>query len=971
MPAGPTPVYASNLKEVFRSCSENVKSGPACGLLYNALVAQKVLQTKLYIPSLRPNLVPRPRLTARLNQGLRLGHKLTLLSAPAGFGKTTLLSDWVHHPRSQREALPGAGQEDTPPGPGRPIADRTAWISLDEDDNDLARFLAYLVAALRTLLPGIGEGIRAMLQSPQQPPIEALLTPLLNELSAAPIDFLLVLDDYHLIGAREIDRALAYLLQHLPPQMHLVIATREDPQLPLSRLRASAQLSELRAADLRFDSSEAAVFLNEVMGLNLSNADIAALERRTEGWIAGLQLAALSIPQHKDAAAFITSFTGSHRYILDYLIEEVLEQQSQTIQNFLLVTAILDRFTGPLCDAMTGREDGQAILHRLERANLFIIALDNEGHWYRYHHLFGDLLRLRLRQTRQDQIPTLHGKASRWYEQNGYAGEAIEHALRAEDFERAAQLVAEVSEVVWQRGEYAKLRRWVQNMPLELVYSRPQLCIFHAEGLFLSGQQEAAEQALQAAEERLVPAGQVMVSAASPGRNQLSRSERMQLLGRVAATRAFFAFYRGDVPAIIRYSRRALEYLPQQDVAWRSSAANAVGDAHVISGNLIAAEEVEREALEKSRAAGNIFLTLITGAKLAITFRQRGRLQLAIETCRQQLQLAGDRGLSQTAVAGWLLAVWGEALAELDDLEQALHLARQGVELTSRARHGGDVAMLGWSFLCLARVLFSGGDMDAALETCGRIESMAFESDFPPWITGMTAAWQARIWLAKDEVEAASQWAEQRGLDAPGALLVADEIGFFSLFDHLILARTLLAQDRTTEAEELLAQLLKIAEMGGQTARVIETLILQALTHHAAGDVVRAMEAFHAALTLAEPCGFIRIFVDEGPPVAQLLRQSAALGLDSGYAGRLLAAFPVGEAPQTAPAALIEPLSERETEILQLISKGLTNQEIANRLFLALNTVKSHTRSIYGKLDVHNRTQAVARARTLGILPFS
>jgi LuxR family maltose regulon positive regulatory protein len=907
-----------------------------------------LLTTKLYIPPPLPNLVERPRLIGRLNEGL---HRiLTLISAPAGFGKTTLVSEWVA-------------------GCGRPAA----WLSLDESDNDPARFLTYFIAALNRAEgteTTIGEGALGMLQSPQPPPTEAVLTSLINEIAALPDRIVLVLDDYHLIEAQPIHDALTFLLEHLPPPergLHLVIATRDDPHLPLARLRARGQLTELRGADLRFTSSEAAAFLNQVMGLDLSAEDIAALETRTEGWITGLQLAAVSMQGRKDTSTFIKSFTGSHHFVLDYLVEEVLEQQSERVQRFLLQTAILDRLAGSLCDAVTGQDDGRATLEMLDRANLFIVPLDEERRWYRYHHLFADLLRQRLRQTQPEQVPTLHRRASEWYEQNGFTDQAIEHALRAEDFERATHLIERVADAVWVRGEDTKLRLWLEMLPKELLFSKPQLCIFHAWSLSSSGQESAAEKSLQAVEKMLGPSTKRMAETASGVQDQLPASDDIKLRGRLAATRALLAFYQGDISGLTQYARQALEYLPEKDLSWRSIAANALADAHDFRGEVATAYQTRLEALEVSKAAGNRYQIMISSLKLAIILRQQGRLQQVMEICQKQMQLASESGMSHPVALGLLLAIWGELLAEINDLDGAIHKATKGVEL---AEQGGDVASIGWSYLCLTRVLYSMGDLTGAEAVVQKMESTAQVYDVPPWSTSIMAGWQARIWLAQGKLDTASQWVEKRGLDPD------DELTHLNEMEHIVLVRILIAQERLEEAIRLLQPLLKVEETMGHVWREIELLILQALAFQAGGDIARAMATLEQALTLAEPGGFVRIFVDEGPPMARLLYEALSRGMAPEYVQRLLAAFPDVEPEQASPLSaqapesdLIEPLSERELEVLQLIAEGLTNPEIASRLFLSLHTVKAHTHNIYGKLGVHNRTQAVTRARALGVLP--
>ncbi|MCB0206173.1 MAG: LuxR family transcriptional regulator, partial [Anaerolineae bacterium] len=486
-----------------------------------------ILTTKLHIPASPQRLVPRPRLLKKLES--KLCCKLALICAPAGFGKSTLVSAWVQAAQPRQYV---------------------AWLSLDESDNELTRFLTYLVAALRTIEGDIGRGVQGALEASGEENVEAVLTILLNEIAELPSEAILVLDDYHVIEAPPVHQTLAFVLEHAPPQLHLVIATREDPPLPLARLRARGQLAELRGVDLRFTTTEAAEFLNQAMGLGLSDEDVAALESRTEGWITGLQLAAISLQGRKDATSFIKSFTGSHRFVLDYLIEEVLNQQTAEVQAFLLQTAILDRLTGPLCNALTGQNNGQTTLEMLEHANLFIVPLDEARHWYRYHHLFAELLRQRLHETRQERASILHQRASEWYEQNGFADASIEHALCSEDFMQAARLIEEQVDVVWQRGEHASLRRWLETLPVDVILSKPHLCIFHAWYMFVSGQQALADRTLRVAEQALGPPADDASRGARQEPGRLTGAGRRKIQGRTAAIRAFMDSYRGNVPGI-------------------------------------------------------------------------------------------------------------------------------------------------------------------------------------------------------------------------------------------------------------------------------------------------------------------------------------------------------------------------------------------------------------------------------------
>jgi LuxR family maltose regulon positive regulatory protein len=900
-----------------------------------------LLETKLYVPQPRPDLIQRTHLTERLNMGIN--NKLILISAPAGFGKTTLISEWI----SQSEI---------------PVT----WISLDKSDNDPVHFMYYLIAALKSINANIGEPALTMLHSSQQPPIESIMPNLIKEITDIPYDCVLVLDDYHSIDAKQVHTIVEFLLDHLPPQMHIVITTRVDPPLPLARLRVRNQLTEVRASDLCFTIAEVTEFFNKMMNLELSSHDISMLESRTEGWIAGLQLAALSMQGRKDIQMFIKTFAGDDRHIVDYLAEEVLNLQPEHVQNFLLQTSILNRLSESLCDFVTDQKGSQKMLDELERANLFIVSLDNKRQWYRYHHLFADLLRQRLYQTKSNLVPELHLRASRWCEQNKLVDDAVEHALTAKDFERAAYLIKEHVDALWQRFAHTKLYRWLAELPDNFISSSPSLCIFRAWDQLVRGQQDAAEQSLQAAEQGLETSPDRTTESSPIELNQLPDSESMKLRGRAASIRAFLAFFRGDMSGIISYARQALEYLPEQDLTWRSSITIALGDAHSIKGDLGAAYNAQLEALKVCKGADDIHLVMLANMKFAITLRSQGKLQRTIELCRQQVQFSKECGLSQTGMVGLLSAIWGEVLAELNDLDGALQLTKKCDELI---KGGENVAMLGRSYQCLIRILFSRGDLAGAEEIIQKMEKIARKSDVPPWITIQMTAWQVRLWLAQDKLDAASRWVGECGLYADGESTLPHEIDYVVLIKYITLARILIAQEQLEKAIGLLQHLLDAAEAGGRTTRVIEIRLLQALAFRAGGDTLQAMTSLGQALSIAEPGGYIRIFIDEGPPIAELFEiiLDKKIDIPRVYIKKLLSAFRLHRLVET-DNGLVERLSERELEVLRMITGGLSNKQIMEELFLSLSTVKTHIRNIYSKLNVHSRMEVTVKARELNLL---
>jgi LuxR family maltose regulon positive regulatory protein len=890
-------------------------------------VSETLLQTKLYIPPLRPNLVPRQQLIERLNRGLHLGHKLALISAPAGFGKTTLASEWLA--ARQRPA---------------------AWLSLEEEDNDAARFLAYFVAALQTIAPAIGEGILAVLQSPQPPPPKSILTALLNEISTVPDPFVLVLDDYHLIDAQPVDDALTFLLEHLPPQMHLAIATREDPDLPLARFRARGQLTELRVADLRFTSAEAAGFLNQVMELNLSAEDIAALETRTEGWIAGLQLAALSMRGHKDATSFIKSFTGSHHFVLDYLLEEVLNQQPASVQTFLLRTSILDHLCGPLCDGLllNPSGSGQETLEYLERANLFIVPLDSERRWYRYHHLFADLLRQRLQQSiassTTDEIEggvgELHKRASVWYEENGLEIEAFQHAAAANDVERAERLIDGEGMPLYYRGAVAPVLHWLESLPTTVLDARPSLWVMYAWALWIAHQNSRVEEKLLAAE------------AALPGAEPDDKTQN--LVGQIAALWAMLAANEYQAESIVTQSRRALKYLHPSNLPVRTAVTRTLGYAYHIQGDRAAAGRAYGEAIAMSEASGNVFINILATTGLGIIQETENQLYLAVETYRRVLQLVGDPPQPVACEAYLGLA---RIFYEWNDLDAAEQYGQQGVQL-ARQIDGIDSFVGGELFL--ARLKLAQGDMAGADAILAEAGQSVRRHNFVYKIPELAAA-QVLALLQRDDLAAAAHLAEKHEIP-------------------ISQARVYLAQGDASAAVEVLVPLRRQAEAKGWQDEGLKVLVLQAVAHDAQGDRGKSVQLLRDALALAEPSGFIRLFVDEGLPMAQLLSAAVAQGIMLDYTSKLLAAFAdstkeerqmvasFSSSSAIHPLPLVEPLSKRELEVLQLIAEGLSNREISERLFVALSTVKGHNLRIFSKLQVQRRTEAVARARELGLL---
>jgi LuxR family maltose regulon positive regulatory protein len=921
---------------------------------YNCSMSMPLLATKLYLPPPRPNVVFRPRLIARLNEGLH--RKLTLISAPAGFGKTTLVSAWI------------------------PLCGRlVAWLSLDEGDSDSTRFLTYLVAALQTIAPTIGAGLLDVLQSPQPPPTESILTALLNEIATIPGPFALVLDDYHVLDAKSVDSAIAFLLEHLPPQMHLVITTREDPQLPLARLRARGQLTELRAADLRFTPAEAAEFLKKVMNLDLSAADIATLEDRTEGWIAGLQLAALSMQGRDNCAQFVRAFAGDNRYIVDYLVEEVLQRQPELIRRFLLQTSILDRLNGSLCDAVLddgrrtkdessisfARRPSAFVLEELERGNFFVVPLDDRRDWYRYHHLFADVLQAHLRAEQPELLASLHRRASAWYEQHGSAADAIRHALAAQDFAHAADLIELAWSAMRRRRQDATLLGWLKALPDEVLHCRPVLDVAYAHVLLASGESEGVEERLLSAEWWLDTTADGRARPDAPAAELVVVDDQAfrRLAGSVAIARAGLALARGDVPGTVTYARRALDVAPEDDYLTRGGAAGFLGLASWTSGDLEAAHRTYADGMASLQKAGNIADAINGAITLAAIRMAQGRLREAMRTYAWGLQLALEQGVPVMRGAADMHVGMSELHRERDDLPAATQHLLRSKELGEHT--GFPQNRYRWR-VAMARIREAEGDLAGALDLLDQAERL-YMSDFSPNVRPIPAL-KARVWIAQGRLGEAIDWARAQSLSAH------DDLSYGREFEHITLARLLLTQytsDRTDHsiraASGLLEHLLQAAEAGERTGSVIEILVLQALAHYAQGDIPAALVPLQQALTLAEPEGYVRMFVDEGPPMAALLEATAKHGSAPAYVRRLLASL--GKAVDRTPVrhGIIEPLSMRELDVLRLLRTDLTGPEIARELMVSLHTMRTHTNNIYSKLGVNNRRAAVRRATELDL----
>jgi LuxR family maltose regulon positive regulatory protein len=904
-----------------------------------------LLETKLYIPKPRRTLVPRPRLIERLDRGS--ASTLTLLSAPAGFGKTTLLAAWL-----------AAGA--TSPATPRPAA----WLSLDPGDNDPGTFWAYVIAALRTAAPGVGAGAGQLLETSHPAPVHDVLTALLNDLGSLGHDLVLVLDDYHVIESPDVQDGMTFFLDHLPGQVHVVIAGRADPAVPLARFRARGELVEARAADLRFTTDEAGAYLTDVMGLPLTARDVSALEERTEGWIAALQLAALSMQGRDDVAGFIAGFAGDDRYIVDYLVEEVVQRQPDQVRTFLLQTSILTRLTGSLCDAVTGRDGGRTMLETLERGNLFLIPLDDRRRWYRYHHLFADVMQTRLLDEQPDQVAGLHRRASVWYAEHGEQSVAVHHALAAGDAGRAADLIELAMPAMRRDRREATLRGWLEMLPDDLFAVRPVLSNGCAGALLATGEVAGVEARLRDAERWLEADNGAGPQSPPTGMVVVDDAEFRRLPGSIAVHRAGQALMLGDPSTTVTHARRALDLLQEGDHLGHGAAAALIGIASWASGDLDEAHEAYADCMAGMQRAGHLSDVLGCAITLADIRIVQGRLGEAMRTYEEALRLAPGPGGSVLRGTADMYVGMSALHRERGDLNAATQHLLRSQEL---GEHNGlPQNRYRWR-VAMARIREAEGDLSGALDLLDEAERR-YVGDFAPDVRPVRAA-RARVRIRQGRLGDAFGWARERGLS------VSDELSYLREFEHVTLARACLARygiERTQrsfdELTTFLDRLLHAAETGRRTGSVLEILVLTALAHQLRGDLAAALRSLEGALVPAEPEGYVRLFVDEGAPMAVLLTAAAKRGIVPRYARRLITAFGRTGAGTPTAGDLVEPLSARERDVLRLLATDLSGPDIARELIVSLSTVRTHTNRIFAKLGVNNRRAAVRRAGELGLL---
>ncbi len=933
-------------------------------------MSSPILVTKLYIPPPGPQLVARPRLLERLNEARQ--RKLTLISAPAGFGKTTLVSNWIQQLKDEQNLTSTDVNKVSPSGP----AVQFIWLSLDEADNDPVRFMTYFITALQQLENTLGQSILDSLQTTAVATTvlssapDYLITPLINDIATVNIPCIFILDDYHLIETQAIQQAIIFLLEHQPPQLHLIITTRADPPLPLARLRARGQAADIRADDLRFNPAEAMAFLKQITGLDLSLEQITALENRTEGWIAGLQLAALSLQGQSESQVdtFLAAFRGDDRYIVDYLVEEVFNQQTPFIQNFLLQTAILERLSGPLCDAVldggakkqeTGLTSSQGVLEYLEQANLFIIPLDNKRQWYRYHHLFGDLLGHRLHQIYPERVKELHCRASQWYEKATLFDEAIRHALAAEDFDYTADLIETYAQtLLWEHGNTQTLLTWFEILPNTIIHTRPMVIINYCWVLFeIFTDREADIRALVAVAEAILP------DRLAAEQDEAKKAELQTSIAETQLILANLARRDNDTSQALHLAQQALALLPKDSNLIRAGTTLTIAATYDSLGQSAKAKEIYLKGIALAHQFSNSYIILINVAKLIDVLAVQGQLQEALILVQKYWPLMENR---LGPDAGMIYINAGQIFRELNDFEQAEHCLNKGVELCKPFEAMALMVVQG--YLGLAWLKHAQGEAQQARLMLQKAEAYA-AIDPMLYPAVRMQAMQTRLLLAQGNLTAATHWLTQQGFEQEKSEELT--LSYLHEIDHLTLVRVLIAQHKADRALFLLTRLQTAAQTGGRAGRLIEIHMLKALAHQAQGQTQQALPFLAQALQAAEAEGYIRLFVDEGQPMASLLNEMT----NTTYIDKLVTLFPNFQhlatviesvsTPKTEAVALIDPLTKRELKTLRLLATELSIPEIAAEMVVAVSTIRSHTKSIYSKLGVHSRFEAIQKAQTL------
>lgn len=893
-----------------------------------------MLLTKLHIPLVGNNTVHRTELFDKLNEGL--DRKLILISAPAGFGKTTLVSDWIN----QNQIL-------------------TAWLSLDKGDNDPVEFLSYLIWGIQGVHKDFGQTALTLLQSPNKLNTLSITSLLLNEMISIKQNFLLVLDDFHLINSQEILELTSFLIQYIPGNIHIVILTRSDPALPLARIRSQHQLVELRLPDLSFSAPDISLLFNKKLKLGLSEEDVHSLETKTEGWIAGLQLTALSLLNRGDVSGFIRDLKGDNQYIMDYLMEEVLKNQSDDIKEFLLQTSILEQVSSSLCNALLNRNDSQLIIENLEKNNMFVIPLDTERQWYRYHHLFSDLLKQKLQLRGKDSITELHRKACDWFEQNNLFDLAIEHALAVKNYEKSMQLIGKVVEEKWKNGQHTAIIKYSGLFPEEIIKKNPELCFYISWILITGGQIKEAEPFLSCAEK---------ITAEKLSDSDLTIDEVHyfnKLSGKIAVAYTYLNSHEEHADKIFDYSKTALEKLPEDDPFWFSWAWFSKGIAWFSHGDLEESSGAFQKAFEYGKKSGNIYLVSTIAIRMAENEQQLGRYKSAYGKCSDLLALMNDNGYSQITKAEWTYAplyyiigttqfMWAETDKANENLRIAYDLSKKGKDLTLKV-------MILMVYVVILRYR---GDSEAE-KRIAELDEIMKGNYLPPFIFSYYIGWKIHLFIEKKQLDKARGIASQYGLDIGKEITYANE-GAFSSY-----ARLLLEEYKLVEAEMLISELFKLASDGKRIERIIDLKTAKAILYKMKGEHEKAVACLTEAMELAADENLLSFFVFNTDHIDALLKSmfrsfTTMTNIPKKFIVSLKMAY---ERKENLKKILVESeLSARELDTLKLMAENLINQEIADKLFISLNTVKTHLKNIFLKLEVNSRAKAVAKAKEMGLI---